>query len=364
VAKKLFMRQKTMRRMIYALVPVLVSAIYFFGWRVLAVLAVCQAAGLATEYVTSRRRNQAISEANLVTCWLYALSLPATVPFWIAAVGAVVAMLFGREVFGGFGRNFANPAIVGRAFVYVCFPGPLTAAFVPAFRGAPGGFAHWSLAAMERLPEYLAASGKAVADAVSQASPMWVGKKLGVAAAAHSAPLWDLASGSIGGTFQLDGATRILSAGSMGEGCAILLVLAGTYLLWTRTANWRLMLSPVFGIALATGIFRFALGFDEGPNGVPPIEFTLLAGTTLYVTVFMLTEPVSAPKRPAAMLIYGTLAGFLIVLLRWRGTFVAAASFSVLLANVLSPLIDEGVIAWEKRRAPAADATKEPSGEA
>ena len=358
------MRQKTMRRMVYALTPLLISAIYFFGWRVLAILAVCQATGLAVEYITSRMRGQPISEANFVTCWLYSLALPATVPYWVAAVGAAVAVLFGKEVFGGFGRNFANPAIVGRTFVYVCFPTPLTASFVPAFQGFPAGFAQWSFLSLDRLPDYLADTQQSVTDAVSMASPAWVSQTLGTEAALEAAPWWDLLWGSIGGTFQRDGVTRILSAGSAGEGCAVLILLAAAYLLWTKTANWRLMVSPVIGMALATVIFRHIFGFGEGPGAVPPLLFNLLVGTTLYVTIFMITEPVSAPKRPKAMLIYGTVIGFLVVVLRWRGVFVAAASFSILLGNLLAPLIDEGVIALEKRRKARAEGDESGAKEA
>jgi len=352
---RLFMSQKTMQRMVWALLPVLVSAVYFFGWRVLAVLVVCQAAGLVTEYLTSRQRGQAIAQANWVTCWLLALSLPPTVPLWVAAVGSVVAILFGREVFGGFGRNFANPAIVGRTFLYVCFPTELTARFVPAFKGLPGGFTEWSFESLASLPDYLSGGGRQVADAISQASPMWVGKKLGLEAASQAAPLWDMFTGSIGGLFQSDGGVRVLSAGSMGEGCAPVIMLAGIYLLLTRTANWRLMLGGLLGVGLATGLFRHLLGFD-GMGGVPPVHFTLFAGTTTYALVYMVTEPVSAPKRPAAMLIYGALIGFLIVTIRWQGVFVAAASFSILLGNIVSPLIDMAVSSWEARhRIPVAN---------
>lgn len=339
--RKLLLRQKNMLRVVYALVPILISAIYFFGWRVLAVLAVTWTAGLITEFVTSRQRGSPVSMANFVTCWLLALSFPPTVPFWIAVVGAVVAILFGKEVFGGFGRNFANPAIVGRAFVFVCFPVPLTASFVPAFKGFAGGFAHWSFESLGSLPAYLKVSGRQVADAVSQASPMWLDREYGGEIVNQAVSLWDLFLGNIGGIVQTPAGARIVSAGSIGEGCALLIILAGVYLLVTKTANWRLMLSCLVGVGLGTLLFRHVLGFDS-LGDVPPIQFTLLAGTTLYVIVFMVTDPVSAPNRILAIYAYGGIIGFLIVLLRWRGIFVAAASFSILLGNIIAPLLDLG----------------------
>ena len=127
-----------MRRVCYALLPIWASAIYFFGWRCFAVVAVVLATGLATEYLTSKYLRKApISQACFVTCLLFGLSLPPTVPFYVAMVGIVVAILFAKEVFGGFGRNFANPTIVGRAFVYICFPIALTGSFVPGLPGLP-----------------------------------------------------------------------------------------------------------------------------------------------------------------------------------------------------------------------------------
>ncbi len=341
----LLMKQPVQMRMVYALTPLLVAGIYFFGWRVLALLLICQTTGFIIEFIACRRRGKGVSMANFVTCWLLALSLPPTTPFWIAAAGAAVAILFGKEVFGGFGRNIANPAIVGRAFIYVCFPVPITAKFVPVFKGFPGGFAHWSFESLKELPAYLSRTGMRVSDAVSQASPLWVYRE-------YQEPTnWlDLLLGNIGGTFTTpDGAHRILSAGSIGEGCGLLIVLAAVYLLATRTANWRLMLSGLAGVVFANTLFRDILGFS-GPGGVPPLEINLLAGTTLYVLVFMVTEPVTAPSKKSAMFAYAFFIGFCIVVLRWRGVFVAAASFSLLLGNLIAPLLDLGAGWLENRK--------------
>ncbi len=206
------MRQPNMLRVLYALIPLAAAGVYFFGWRVAALLAVCTAAGLTTEWITSRKRGASISIACFVTCWLFALSLPPTAPFWLGVVGAVVAILFGKEVFGGFGRNFANPAIVGRTFVYIAFPSEMTAAFVPVFRGFPGGLVHWSLAGAARLPEYLASSSASAADAITQATPMLARSRFG-----EVAPTADLLTGSIGGSFPSEHGSGVLAAGSIGE---------------------------------------------------------------------------------------------------------------------------------------------------
>lgn len=350
--RMLFMKQANMKRMVFVLTPIGLSAIYFYGWRVAAVVAVSVLAGLVTEYITTYRRKAPISMAVFVTTLLYGLSLPVTTPFMVAVVGAVVAILFGKEVFGGFGRNFANPAIVGRAFVYVCFPNELTNRFVPAFQGFPAGFARWSWERLDQLPGYLAAKlpegadtgSEAVADAVSQASPMFISKTYGSETLSEGASWWDMFWGNLGGVFQYESAgqtqTQILTGGSAGEGCAALIALAAIYLLVTKTANWRLMLGGAIGLVGATLLWRHLLGFNEEMTGVPPVHFTLVAGTTAYALVFMFTDPVSAPNKKSAQWAYAILIGFLVVTLRWRGVFVAAASFSILLGNLVGPSLD------------------------
>ena len=331
IAKPRFMKQANMVRVLYALAPVLLAGIYFFGWRALALLAVCVAGGLLTEAVTAARRGTAISTACFVTCALYALSLPPTTPFWIAGVGVVVAILFGKEVFGGFGRNFANPALVGRAFVYVCFPVELTARFVPVFRGLPGGFARWSFETMREVPSWLSRAAVKLSECVTTATPMWARRDFGFAA-----PLKDLFLGTIGGTFQSEYGPRVLAAGSIGEVSALLILLAGLYLLLTRTANWRLTVSTLAGVVAANLLLRNLGGFDA----VPPLAFTLCSGALLYGAVFMVTDPVSAPKRPPSMVIYGLLVGVLVVVLRWRAQFSGAVAFSILIANLVAPTLD------------------------
>jgi len=356
----LLMKQPNMNRVLVALGPLAAAGVYFFGWRAAGVLAACTAVGFGAEWLMARRAGIRVSTACFVTCWLYALSLPPTVPLGVAAVGVVVAIVFGKMVFGGFGRHFANPAIVGRAFVYLCFPDDLTNAFVPAFRGFPGGLGHWSFASLHHLPEHFAAAGGQVVDAVGQASPMWVAREYGFDAVGQATSWLNVFLGGIGGVFQAPGeqGARVLAAGSIGEGCGPLILLGAAYLLLTRTANWRLMAGGFAGLAAANALFRNVLGFS-GLGQVPPLAWQLAAGSTLYVLVFMVTDPVSAPKKRPAQLAYGVLIGFLMVLLRWRGVFVAAASFTVLLGNMVGPLLDLGSEAWEQRRkgspAPAAE---------
>jgi len=327
--KRLFLKQPQMLRVVYALVPVALAGVYFFGWRVLALLAVSVVVGLGVEMYMERRRGKPASQACFVTCFLFALSLPPTLPLWMAGVGIAVAILFGKMVFGGFGRNFVNPAILGRAFIYVAFPVAMTGSFVPAADGFPGGLARWSV---REGPS---------PDAVTAATPMWARRDFG-----HETPLARLFLGNIGGSFQGDRGEQPLGAGSIGEVSALLIVLASVYLIVTKTANWRLTASTLIGAVAANVLFRNVLGAD----GVPPLLFTLCSGALLYAAVFMVTDPVSAPKTKPAVWMYGVLIGALIVFLRWKSQFAGAVGFAILLGNVVGPSLDMAVTEWKAWR--------------
>lgn len=341
IKRPVFLKQKNMVRVLRALAPLLAVCVYYFGWRVLAMLAVACGTGFLTEWIMASRRDGRVSMACFVTSSLYALSLSATVPLWIVAVGAVVAILFGKEVFGGFGKNVFNPAIVGRGFVFVCFPVEITSRYVPVFRGFPGGFAHWSMESLEQLPAYVQGAGLTVADAVTAATPMWVRRDFG-----YETPTLDLFTGRIGGIFEHEGVSRILAAGSNIEVCGIAIILAGLYLLWTRTANWRLTTGMLLGATGSAVLFRYALGIAA----VPPLGFTLGSGALLYAAVFMVTDPVSAPKKKPAQWLYAVLIGALVVFFRYRAIFTGGVVFSILFGNMFAPTLDRWVGLWQARR--------------
>jgi len=334
--KPVIQKQLIMVRMLYALTPILLVGTYFFGWRILMLVAVSFVFAFITEWIMVSRRNGKITYACFVTASLYGLSLPPTTPFWIAAVGAIIAILFGKEVFGGFGKNIFNPAIVGRAFVYVCFPIEITSQFVPVFRGFPGGFAHWSFVGLHKLPSYFQAQGVTLLDAVSGATPMWARREYGFVT-----DLVNLAFGNIGGVFIHKGNSYVLTAGSAGEVCSIMILLSCCYLLYTKTAQYRLFLGTIIGAVVLNVILRHILGLNE----VPPVGFTLFSGALLYAAVFMVTDPVSAPNNKTAQWIYAIFIGMMIVLFRYKAVFSGGVAFSILLGNMLAPSLD----LWIKR---------------
>ena len=326
-----FKRQKIMERVLIALIPALLGSIYFFGWRSLAMVVWCAACASLIEYLFARRRGDPLTEAALVTSTLFALSLPPTLPFWMATVGIIIGILFGKEFFGGFGRNVFNPAIVGRAFIYTCFPIAMTSKFVPVWEGFWGGFAHYG-------PRTTVAG----MDAVSTATPLYVFREFDI-----QVPLLDLFVGNIGGSFTAtDGEAMAVSAGSLGEVSAVLVILGGIYLLWTKTANWRLVLSSMVGAAAAVVVFRHLFGVAL----VPSLPRTFFSGALLYACFFMVTDPVSAPKDRTAQYWYGALIGVLIVFMRWKAVFAGAVAFSILLGNTFGPTIEMMTKAYARRK--------------
>ncbi|MDW7681415.1 MAG: RnfABCDGE type electron transport complex subunit D, partial [bacterium] len=143
-----FQKQPVMRKVVYALFPAIVGSVYFFGWVSLAIVLSSIISCVLTEWLFVRGKKGKVSEAVFVTAVLYALTLPPTLPFYMVVIGAVFGITFGKMAFGGFGNNVFNPALVGRAFVYITFPVHMTNSWVPAanFTDFPAGFTAWRFA--------------------------------------------------------------------------------------------------------------------------------------------------------------------------------------------------------------------------
>ncbi len=288
----MFQKQVMMRRVLYSLFPIYLFSIYLYGWRPLAVGAVVFFSGILTEFLFMKQRKQKVSEAVLVTSMLYTLSMPPMVPLWIAAVGIVFGVLFGKSIYGGFGRNIFNPAITGRLFIYVTFPTVMTGGWM-----IPGKF------------------GTAGADAVSAATPL---------ALMH------------GGTIpSLQNLITGIHPGAMGESAVILIALGAVYLIYTKTASWRSIFSTLISFTVLQSIFYYT-----GLSAAPPLE-SLLSGSILFVAVFMVTDPVTSAKKKLGQLFYGMLIGVVFCLIRDFSLFPEGASFAVLMGNTFASLIDE-----------------------
>ena len=207
-----------MRIVIYSLIPVFIYSIYLFGLRTLVLLAVVMACGVISEYLVMRSINGAkakVSEAVLVSCMLFTLTLPPSTPYWVAGVGIIFGIVFGKAVFGGFGKNIFNPAIVGRCLIYISFPSFMTVSWTKPFNGFPGGLVRFTNSV----------------DAATNATPLIAFNKTG-----EIASYWEMSYGGI--------------AGSLGETAAILIILVGIFLIIKKVASWKSMVSCLLGFGV------------------------------------------------------------------------------------------------------------------
>jgi Na+-transporting NADH:ubiquinone oxidoreductase subunit B len=289
--------QLPMQRMLYAMTPLVLASVYFFGWRALLVLAVTNAAAFLTEWLYLRQYREPVSSAVFVTGTILALSLPPAIPLWIAALGAVFGVLFGKMVFGGFGRNVFNPAMVGRAFIYVSFGNQMTGIWSEALSGFPAGL------------------GRFASDVASGATPV----------RSLTAPYQDLLFGNV--------------TGSLGETSALLLVAGGLWLVWKKAASWRIVAASLIGFAGLQAIFYFA-GIKG--NSLTPVDplYALLSGSVLFGIFFIATDPVSAASTNTGRWLFGLLFGILTVLIRTFSAWPEGTMFAILLANMFAPITD------------------------
>ncbi len=291
-----------MRTVIYSLIPVVLYSVYLFGLRTLVLLAVVMACGVISEYLVMRSINgqkAKVSEAVLVSSILFTLTLPPSVPFWVAGVGIIFGIVFGKGVFGGFGKNIFNPAIVGRCFIYISFPAFMTVSWTKPFTGFPGGLIRFVNSV----------------DAATNATPLIDFNKTG-----EIANYWDLSYGGV--------------AGSLGETAAILLVIAGIFLIIKKTASWKIMASCLVGFGLLSTILWLA-----DITAADPL-FSILSGGFVFGTVFMATDPVTAPKSDSARIIYGFSIGLLTAVIRIFALFAEGMMFAILVANMFVPLLE------------------------
>ena len=285
-------KQPIMRRVLASLAPIYLYSIWLYGLGALAIAALTFALAIGVEWVFERKRSGKVSEAVLVTAALYGLALPPRTPLWIAGVGIVFAVSMAKGVYGGFGRNLFNPAIAGRLFVYISFATTLNLSYTSF-----GSF------------------GAGAVDVLASATPlarMRTGAEI---------PIGDLLFG--------------FKPGAVGEGMILLVIAAAIYLVATKTASWRIMLAEI-----VAGIAMTAALYFGGVKGALPLE-SLLAGSFLFTTVFMSTDPVSAPKKPLSQLLYGALIGCAIVAIRSFSAFPEGTSFGILLGNTFASFIDQ-----------------------
>jgi RnfABCDGE-type electron transport complex D subunit len=301
--------KRLMTMVIIALLPAALAGVYFYGLRVVAMIAVSYAVGGAVEVGFAMARRKPVHEGFLVTGLMFPLILPPTLPLWIVAVGIAFGVFFGKEVFGGTGRNVFNPALVGRLFISLAFPNFFTTMWGKVHWGGAAGFSHWTV------------------DAVTQATPLIDFKGTHVLSADPMGLLLGHASGSVGETFRIG------------------IIAGGLFLLLIRVSDWRIPLSYLGTVVVSAGLLRFVM-----PDRVAPVWFQILSGGLLFGAFFMANDPVTAPFTFTGRWLYGVLLGLLTVLIRALSGLPEAVMFAVLLGNAAAPLIDSMVVNAAYRR--------------
>jgi Na+-transporting NADH:ubiquinone oxidoreductase subunit B len=279
------------------------GALYF-----LPIYIVTMMAGGLWETVFAAVRNHEINEGFLVTSMLYALTLPATIPLWQVALGITFGVVIGKEVFGGTGKNFLNPALTGRAFLYFAYPAQISgdAVWVPVdgFTGATA----------------LAQAAQGGLEAVTSAGLTWA----------------DAFVGNM--------------AGSIGETSALACLLGAAFLVYTRIASWRIMLSVLLGMVATVSLFNVAAGSGHPYLAMPWYWHAVLGGYA-FGLVFMATDPVSASMTRAGQWVYGIVIGLAVAIIRvLNPAYPEGMMLAILLGNLTAPLIDYGVVKVNVRR--------------
>ncbi len=288
--------QRIMLDVIIALLPAAVASVYFFGIGALMIMLVSIGAAVAAEAAIQKIRNKPVTindGSAVITGLLLALTLPPSLPLWMAVAGAVVAIGIGKQVYGGLGCNPFNPALVGRAFLIVSFPVQMTTWTSPL-----DGVTCATLLGIKIL------------DGVTCATPLGLLKMEGV-----KTGYMELFLGNVGG--------------SLGETSALLLILGGAYLIYRGVIDWRIPVSYLGTVAVLT----LVLGHDP--------MFHLLAGGLMLGAFFMATDMVTTPLTRLGRIIFGIGAGVLVVIIRLYGGYPEGVLFSILLMNIFTPIIDK-----------------------
>ena len=285
---------KIMLMVLIGLAPSFLVSIYVFGARVITLTLVCIAASMFFEWAWNKlmHKTQTVGDLSAaVTGTLIAFNVPAGLPYWIAIVGCFVAIIVVKQLFGGMGKNIVNPAITARIVLFISFATEMTT---------------WPLPKM-------------AADATSTATPLGVLAEGGAELPSNM----QMFLGFIGG--------------SMGEVSAIALLIGGLFLIWKK------IISPIIPCCFIGTVFVFALIYYAATGEGDALEmavFHILAGGVMLGAFFMATDYVTSPLLPMGKVIFGIGCGLITMIIRLWGQYPEGVSFSILIMNCLTPLIE------------------------
>lgn len=284
---------------IIALIPALVMSVVYFGTRALVLTAVTVGTAVLAEFLSRKamKRENTISDLSaVVTGLLIALNLPATCPLWVAAIGSVIAIVVVKQMFGGIGQNFVNPAITARIILMVSFPTAMARWVVPFSNS-------WS------------------ADAVTSATPM--------------AQLAAVKGGDMSMASELPSLVKMLignHGGSMGEVCSLALIAGGLYLMLRKVISPVIPFTFIGTVAVCTLI--------AGHGNFVYVAYQLLGGGLLLGAFFMATDYTTSPINFKGKIIFAVGCGLITSVIRIFGSLPEGVSFSIILMNILVPHIE------------------------
>ncbi|MBF0109107.1 MAG: RnfABCDGE type electron transport complex subunit D [Magnetococcales bacterium] len=321
---------RIMESVIWALMPATALSVLVFGWPALLVILITTLSAMATEHllIKMRVRPSTIGDRSAaLTGLLLALTLPPHAPWWICVVGAVFAILLGKQVYGGLGQNMFNPALIARVFLLISFPVEMTTWPQPAglFGDAALSFGN----ALALIFSGHLAPGE-VLDAVSSATPLGQYR--------IEVSLGKTVQEALGGNygFSYFNATGGLISGSLGETSAFLLALGGLYLLKKRIITWHIPVSMLAGCLIPAALFWM---IDSGKY--PDPLFHLVTGGLVLGVFFMATDMVTSPVTPLGQIVFGAGCGLLTYIIRTWGGYPEGVSFAIVIMNATVPLLDQ-----------------------
>jgi electron transport complex protein RnfD len=287
-----------------ALVPAVSVGVYLFGPRALGIILLCVGVALATEAGAQRMMGRQVTlsdGSSLVTGILLALNLPPTVPWWVVVVGSAIAIVIGKQIYGGLGYNPFNPALVARVLLLISFPVQMTTWVKPGLLFSGG------------------------ADAVTTATPLGAMKThlmvRGTLEGFTMGDLWSPFMGNVGGC--------------IGETSVIALLIGAGFLLYRGYISWHIPVTFIGTVFIVSGLF-WLINPDQYMNPL----FHVLTGGLVLGAFYMATDMVTSPVTDRGMMIFGAGCGVITIVIRLFGGYPEGVSYSILLMNAATPLID------------------------
>ena len=296
-----------MMDVIIAMIPALIMSVFVFGFRALALTLVSVAACVFWEwgYRKLLKKPQSIGDLSaVVTGMLLAFVCPPTLPYWMIIIGAFFAIVVVKQLFGGIGKNFVNPALAGRAALVASYAGTMSGAWADPQAG------------------WVPLAG--TADVVTAATPLAYMKTGDMAGLTSQYSVTDMFLGNIGG--------------SLGEISALLLIVGGAYLIWRKVISWQTPAAYIATVAVLT--FLFPKG---GADNLQFMLYSIFGGGLMLGAFFMATDYTTSPVTKTGQLIFGLGCGLLTVFIRYFGSYPEGVCYSIMIMNLVVALIDKAV---------------------